>query len=212
MGITFFILDMKTPGVTVKPIEGMDGSKHFNEIYFDDVRVPSKNIIGQVHQGWGVTQATMNFERSSVGVISGVRRALVELVKYCKETTLKNQPLIKNPFVRHRLAQLAIDIETGRAMSYRCGWLQEKGDMLGAASASCAAKVFSTELWQRAGFTGVEIMGLYGTVSKGSKWAVLKGQFENLCQITPGYKLGGGTSEIMRNIIAWIGLGLPRVK
>jgi alkylation response protein AidB-like acyl-CoA dehydrogenase len=154
----------------------------------------------------------MNFERSSVGVISGVRRALVELVQYCKETTLKGQPLIKNPFVRHRLSQLAIDIETGRAMSYRCGWLQEKGDMLGAASASCAAKVFSTELWQRAAFTGIEIMGLYGTVAKGSKWAVLKGQFENLCQITPGYKLGGGTSEIMRNIIAWIGLGLPRVK
>ena len=211
-GITFFILDMKTPGVTVKPIEGMDGSKHFNEIYFDDVRVPSRNIIGQVHQGWGVTQATMNFERSSVGVISGVRRALVELVQYCKETTLKGQPLIKNPFVRHRLAQLAIDIETGRAMSYRCGWLQEKGDMLGAASASCAAKVFSTELWQRAAFTGIEIMGLYGTVKKGSNWAALKGQFENLSQITPGYKLGGGTSEIMRNIIAWIGLGLPRVK
>ena len=97
-------------------------------------------------------------------------------------------------------------------MSYHCGWLQEKGDMMAAAAASCGAKVNSTELWQRLALTGIEIMGLYGTVAKGSKWAVLKGQFENLAQITPGYKLGGGTSEIMRSIIAWVGLGLPRIK
>ena len=210
-GITFFLVDMKSPGVTVRPIPGMDGSEHFNEIFFDNVRVPSRNIVGQVNQGWAVTQATMNFERSSVGVISGIKRALNELVTFCKENDLKNKPLKDNPHVRHRLAQLFIDIETGHAMSYRCGWMQEKGDLLGAASASCGAKVFSTELWQRCAFTGVEIMGLYGTVAHTSKkLAPIRGQFENLVQITPGYKLGGGTSEIMRNIIAWIGLGLPR--
>jgi alkylation response protein AidB-like acyl-CoA dehydrogenase len=83
---------------------------------------------------------------------------------------------------------------------------------MAAAAASCAAKVFSTELWQRLAFTGIEIMGLYGTIGPGSKWAPLKGNFEGLAQSTPGYKIGGGTSEIMRNIIAWVGLGLPRVK
>jgi alkylation response protein AidB-like acyl-CoA dehydrogenase len=154
----------------------------------------------------------MNFERSSVGVISGVLRALSELVQYCKETTLKGKPLSENPHIRHRLAQLAIDIDVGHAMSYRCGWMQEKGDIMAAASLSCGAKVYSTELWQRTALTGIEIMGLYGTVAKGSKWEVLKGQFENLAQMTPGYKLGGGTSEIMRSIIAWVGLGLPRIK
>jgi alkylation response protein AidB-like acyl-CoA dehydrogenase len=97
-------------------------------------------------------------------------------------------------------------------MSYRCGWLQEKGDIMAAAAASCGAKVYSTELWLRMAYVGVETMGLYGSVAIGSKWAVLKGQFENLVQVTPGYKLGGGTSEVMRNIIAWVGLGLPRVK
>ena len=211
-GLTFFLLDMKSPGVSVVPIEGMDGSKHFNEIYFDDVRVPSRNIIGEVNGGWIVTQSTMNFERSSVGVMSGASRGLNELVQYCKETTLKGKPLSENPHVRHRLAQIAIDIDAGRAMSYRCGWLQEKGDIMAAASASCGAKVYSTELWQRMAYVGVETMGLYGSVTIGSKWAVLKGQFENLVQVTPGYKLGGGTSEIMRSIIAWVGLGLPRIK
>jgi len=176
------------------------------------VRVPSKNIIGEVNGGWIVTQSTMNFERSSVGVMSGASRGLNELVQYCKETTLKGKPLSENPHVRHRLAQIAIDIDAGRALSYRCGWLQEKGDIMAAASASCGAKVYSTELWLRMAYVGVETMGLYGSVAIGSKWAVLKGQFENLVQVTPGYKLGGGTSEVMRNIIAWVGLGLPRVK
>ena len=211
-GITFFLVDMKSPGISVVPIESMDGSKHFNEIYFDDVRVPSRNIVGEVNGGWRITQATMNFERSSVGVISTVMRALSELVEFCKETEVKGKPLSQNPHIRHRMAQLAIDVETGRAMSYKCGWLQEKGDIMAAAAASCAAKVFSTELWQRLAFTGIEIMGLYGTIQSGSKWAPLQGRFEALAQSTPGYKIGGGTSEIMRNIIAWIGLELPRVK
>ncbi|MCK4697070.1 MAG: acyl-CoA dehydrogenase, partial [Dehalococcoidia bacterium] len=178
----------------------------------DDVRVPSRNIIGEVNGGWAITQATMNYERSSVGIMSGASRGLNELVQYCKETSLRGKPLSQNPHVRHRLAQLAIDIEVGRTLSYRVGWLQEKGDIMAAAAAACGAKVYSTELWQRVAFTGIEIMGLYGTVAKGSKWAVLKGQFENLAQATPGYKLGGGTSEIMRSIVAWVGLGLPRIK
>jgi len=211
-GLTFFILDMKSPGVTVVPIVGMDGSKHFNEIYFDDVRVPSRNVIGEVNGGWSVTQATMNYERTSIGMVSGMRVALNELVQYCKETTLKGRPLSQNPHVRHRLAQLAIEIDVGRSMSYRVGWIQEKGDIIAAAAAACGAKVYSTELWQRMAFAGVEIMGLYGTVKRDSKWAPLRGQFESFCQQIPGYKIAGGTSEIMRNIIAWVGLGLPRIK
>jgi hypothetical protein len=134
------------------------------------------------------------------------------MVRYCKDTRLKGKPLSENPHLRHQLAQLAIEIDVGRAMSYRVGWAQEKGDIMKAAAAACGAKVYSTELWQRLAFAGIEIMGLYGTVAKGSKWAVLKGQFEVMAQSTPGYKLGGGTSEIMNNIIAWVGLGLPRVK
>jgi len=211
-GLTYFLVDMKSPGITVKTIESMEGSRHFNEIYFDDVRVPARNMVGEVNGGWAITQATMNFERSSVGVISGVRRALLDLVDFCKETRWQGKPLAENPFVRHQLAQLAIEIDVGRAMSYRVGWLQEKGEIIAAAAAACGAKVYSTELWHHAACTGIEVMGLYGTVKGGSKWAPLRGQFETLCQTTPGYKIGGGTSEIMRNIIAWVGLGLPRIK
>jgi alkylation response protein AidB-like acyl-CoA dehydrogenase len=209
-GISFFLVDMKSPGITVRPVVAMEGSSHFNEVYFDNVRVPARNMVSKENEGWAVTRATMNFERSSVGVISGVKRTLIELVNFCKEAKWNGKTMGENPFVRHKIAQLAIEIEVGHAMAYRVGWLQEKGGLMAAAAAACAAKAYSTELWQRAAFTGYEIMGLYGQVKKGSKWAPLWGQFESLCQQTIGYKLGGGSSEIMRSTIAWLGLGLPR--
>jgi alkylation response protein AidB-like acyl-CoA dehydrogenase len=209
-GLSFFLLDMKTPGVTVRPLYSMDGSHMFNEVFFDDVRVPAKNRVGEENQGWAVTRAMMNFERSNVGQMSGMRRSLEELVKFCKETKWNGKKLAENPFVRHRLAQLAIEIEVGRALSFRIAWLQEKGGLLLAAHAASAAKVYGSELAQRFAYTGYQIMGLYGQVKKGSKWAPLMGTFESVSQFCMGMNIAAGTSEIQRNLIAWIGLGLPR--
>jgi len=209
-GLSFFLLDMKTPGVTVRPLYSMQGSHLFNEVYFDDVRVPVRNRVGEENQGWAVTRAMMNFERSNVGMMSGLKRDLEELVKFCKETKWNGQTLAQNPFVRHKLAQLAIEIEAGRAMSYRIAWMQEKGGLLMAAYAASAAKVYGSELAQRFAYTGYEIMGLYGQVKKASKWAPLMGAFESSSQLCMGMNIAAGTSEIQRNLIAWIGLGLPR--
>jgi alkylation response protein AidB-like acyl-CoA dehydrogenase len=209
-GLSYFLLDLKTPGITLRPIYGMDGSYMFNEVYFDDVRVPSRNRVGEENEGWVITRATMNFERSNVGMMVGAKRDLEELVEFCKETRWNGKTLAENPFVRHGLAQLAIEIEVGRAMSYRIAWLQEKGGLIAAAAAASAAKVYGSELAQRFAYTGSQILGLYGQVKKGSKWAPLMGKFEHLYQFFPGMNIGGGSSEIQRNLIAWVGLGLPR--
>jgi alkylation response protein AidB-like acyl-CoA dehydrogenase len=209
-GISYFMVDMKSPGVTIRPLHSMEGSYAFNEIFFDDVRVPARNRVGEENEGWAITRATMNFERSNVGMMSGMRRNLEELAEFCKETKWNGKTLAENPFVRHRLAQLAIEIDVGRALSFRIAWLQEKGGLLLAAHAASAAKVFGSELAQRFAYTGYQIMGLYGQVKKGSKWAPMMGAFESTSQLCMGMNIAAGTSEIQRNLIAWIGLGLPR--
>jgi len=209
-GLSFFLLDMKTPGVTIRPLYSMEGSHLFNEVFFDDVRVPARNRVGEENQGWAITRATMNFERSNVGMMSGLRRDLEELVEFCKETRWNGKTLAQNPFVRHTLAQIAIEIEAGRAMSYRIAWIQEKGGLIMAAHAASAAKVYGSELAQRFAYAGYEIMGLYGQVKRDSKWAPLRGRFESASQLCMGMNIAAGTSEVQRNLIAWVGLGLPR--
>jgi alkylation response protein AidB-like acyl-CoA dehydrogenase len=208
-GLSFFLLDMKTPGITIRPILSLEGSHLFNEVFFDDVRVPARNRVGEENQGWLASQMTSNFERSMIGLFSLARRELEELVEFCKEQRWGRQDLSKNPFVRHRLAQLAIDIDVGRAYSYSVLWGQIKGGLVAAGPLAAAAKVLATELMQRLTYTACQIMGLYAQVRE-SRWAPMQGRFEKHYQLCVGLNMGGGTSEIMRNLICSLGLGLPR--
>jgi alkylation response protein AidB-like acyl-CoA dehydrogenase len=145
-GLSFFLVDMKSPGITIKPILHMDFSHLFNEVFFDDVRVPARNMVGEENQGWVASQMTANFERSMIELFSYLRRELEELVEFCKETKWGARALATNMLVRHRLAQLAIDIEAGRAFSYSIVWSQIKGGLIMAAPLAAAAKVLATEL------------------------------------------------------------------
>jgi alkylation response protein AidB-like acyl-CoA dehydrogenase len=208
-GISYFVVDMKTKGVTVRPIPEMSGMRNFCEVFFDDVRVPKKNMVGEKNRGWYVTLATMNYERSGSGRYAEHRRHLEDLAQYCKETTRNGKPLSQDPLVRHRLAQHLIELDAGRSLARRIAWLQSKGELV-AAEAS-ASKAFGSELGQRISFTGCQVMGLYGQLEKGSKWAPLHGMFVTLYQTTIGMNIAAGTSEIQRNIIAQRGLDLPRI-
>jgi len=208
-GLSFFLVDMKSPGITLRPVISMEGSHCFNEVFLDDVRVPVRNRVGEENQGWLASQMTSNFERSMVSLFSLLKHQLEELVQFCKETKWGGEPLAKNPLVRHKLAQLAIEIEAGFAYSHSVVWNQIKGGLIAAAPFASAAKVMSTELNQHFTYTSCEIMGLYGQV-KDSRWAPLKGRFEKQYQECVGLNLAGGSSEIMRNLVATMGLGLPR--
>lgn len=208
-GLSFFLVDMKSPGITVRPIKSMEGSHMFNEVFFDNVRVPARNRVGEENQGWLASQMTSNFERSMIAVFSVCRRELEELVQFCRANKAGRAVLLRNPLIKHRLAQLSIEIEAGRALAYSVVWNQTKGGLVSAAPMAAAAKVFATELLQRLTYTGNQIMGLYGQV-KQSRWAPLHGRLEENYQLCVGLNMGGGTSEIMKNLICSLALGLPR--
>jgi len=208
-GLTYLLADMKSPGVTVRPLLGMNGEHFFNEIYFDDVHVPIKNRLGEENQGWAITRATMNFERSGIGGLAGAQRSIDDLVEACKQIKWNGKTLAENPFVRHRLAQLMMEIEAGTALAYRVAWSQEKGDFLQSAHLASASKVYGTELAQRIANTACQIFGLYGQVAQ-SKWALMDGRWQGDYQFIPGTNIYAGSSEVQRNIIATAGLGMPR--
>jgi alkylation response protein AidB-like acyl-CoA dehydrogenase len=215
-GLSFFLVDMKSPGLKLRPVRALNGTHMFNEMFFDDVKVPKENMVGEENRGWYVSLMTMNFERSSIGFMAEAKRNLEELIEFCEETKRNGERLSEQSLVRHLLAQLTIDVEVGLALSYKVAWLQEKVQEKGmemalqAAVTASSGKVYGSELGQRLAYTGCRIMGLFSQVKAGSRWTPLKGRFESSYQECVSLNMGGGTSEIMRNVIALRGLGLPK--
>lgn len=204
MGITFLLLDMKTPGITVRVITDMGGGGNLCEVFFDEVRVPRENILGQKDQGWEVAMTLLDFERGlDMGPIATMRRLFEMLVQYLSEEGRGT-----NPLVRQQLANIEIEIETARLLSYRGAWLASQG--LSTTAQVSMSKAFSYEAQQRAANAAMKLLGSYGQLSEGSKWAVLQGLIERWYLETFAFTLFTGTSEIQRNIIATRGLGLPR--
>lgn len=206
-GITYFISPIKE-GVTIRPLLFMHGKHEYNEVFFDNFRVPKTNVVGKVNQGWYVTMAGINFERSMIGTVSELQRDLGDLVDLCKQTQRNGRSLYEDPLIRQKMAQLDTELEATRQWAYYVAWVQSKKQS--AAPEASAAKYFSSEMTVRFANTALEILGLYGPLKEGSKWASLHGKFEDLCQASLGGVIAGGTTEIQKNIIAWMGLKLPR--
>jgi len=209
-GISFFLVDMKSPGITVQPIINMANVHSFNQVFFEDVRVPRSALLGQENQGWYIGAMTLDFERSSL-VAAGVamaKRGLDDLVDYCKETKVNGRSLLDKPLVRHKLAEIAIEIEVGKYMVYRVVSLQARKEPGSIEAAVC--KLYTTEMDVRLANTGIQILGLYGQLHRDSKWVQLMGRFQKSYLYAIAMMVGGGSSEIQRNIIAMRGLGLPR--
>ena len=207
-GISFLLVDMKTPGLEVRPIINMANIHGFNQLFFDNVRVPKRNLVGEYNRGWYVGARLLDFERSGVGRSAGARKTLEELVEFAKETRWNGQVLSKNPTTRNRLADMSIEVEVSRMISYHIGWLQSRGEVFNREASM--GKLFGSEIVHRIYRTGMSMMGLYGTLAKGSKWAPLQGRVERGFLTSFSSTIAAGTSEIQRNVIATRGLGLPR--
>ena len=207
--LTFLLFDMKTPGITIRPIPFMNGVPLFNEVYFDDVHVPVENIVGQENGGWAVVNTLAAFERSTLDEIMHMLRGLEDLVQYCNETKRNGRPISRDPVVRNRLAQLACELEAARTLAYRIADLQNRNEL--PLMDASALKIFASEFSERFAFTATDILGPYGQV-KYSNWAPMEGIWENMYQECFVFTISMGTNEIQRNIIAWYGLGLPRMK
>ncbi len=207
-GISTFVVPMHLPGITVRPMIDMSGVHDVNEIFFDEVRVPKENLIGQENRGWYQMAATLDFERSGVGRYATATRVLKELVDFAKQAKHEGRSLAKEPRVRNKLAQMYVEVEVGKYIGFRTVSMQAQG--LVPNREASASKVFGAELRQRLANTSMNILGLYGQLKKGSKGAVMQGRFEFEYLNTMYLTIGAGSSEINRNIIAERGLGLPR--
>ncbi|MFX1264639.1 MAG: acyl-CoA dehydrogenase family protein [Promethearchaeota archaeon] len=219
-GLTFLMLDMKSPGITMhlRPEMYSHGKveAHFNDVFLDDVKVPVANRIGEENDGWRVVRYAGIFHRGEVARLGVLKRELSELINFCKEMKWQGEPLAKNPLVRQRLAQIAVAIEAGLAIGKHSLWGQHKlvlGEPVDAVEnnvRSSSLKYGTNELYQHLIYTGCQIMGLYSQLKSESKWAPLYGRYEHEYQVCLGHNQGGGSTEIQKNIIAWEGLGLPR--
>jgi alkylation response protein AidB-like acyl-CoA dehydrogenase len=208
-GISFFLMPMDSPGLKVIPLHSMTGHIHFCQEYFEDVRVPRENLVGEENQGWYIGAALLDFERSGIGSAAGIRRSLHELVGFCKENgEPRNGSATLRDELRHRIADRVIEVETGRNLSYRIASIQEAGGIPNYEAS--IAKVFFSELSMRVSYTGFQVMGLFGQIRENDRWARMRGRYGLGTMTYLTTTIGGGTSEIQRNIIATRGLGLPR--
>lgn len=205
-GISMFVVDMKTPGITVRPLINLLNRHSFNEVFFDDVHIPRDSLVGEKNRGWYQLAAALDYERS--GLSGGSRRIVEGLVQYVKGTERNGQPLANDPLVRQEIAQIAIENEVVRMMAYRIAWIFSKGQRPG--SEASMSFLVSTQLSKRMMNTGMRITGLYGLLERDSKWAVLNARMMRTYLSAASSGVGGGTTEIQRNIIATRGLGLPR--
>ena len=207
-GISFVLVDMKSPGVTVRPIINMAGGHEFNQVTFDDVRVPRANVVGDEDRGWYVAVTLLDFERSGIDYSAAARRMLDDVREFATETKRNGQPLIEIPWVRSLMADRYIDCEVARLMAYNVAYMQSQ-DLIPTKEASMS-KVFGSESVQRVTEASLDILGQYGTLGREDKWAPLKGRVQEHWMNAFAGTIAAGTSEVQRNIIAGRGLGLPR--
>ncbi len=208
-GLSYFIVPMKAPGVTVRPLFNMAGTHEFNEVFFDNVRIPAKNLLGEENQGWYQAVTTLDIERSNIGSAVGQHQAVEDLTNFAIEN--RDNGLVRtgsDPAMRHELAERWVETEVSMLLSYRLITMQNRG-LIPNYEAS-ATKLYSMELNQRIANTGLRLMGIYGQLARGSKWAPLKGRLEFTYIRSVANTIEGGTSEVQRGIIATRGLGLPR--
>lgn len=204
-GISMMIVDLKSPGITIRPLITMAGWQT-NEVYYDNVQVPKKNLVGEKNKGFYYMMAALDFERM---VPPGAYRSLFEgIVAYARVTKVGGEPISKNPLIRQKLAQMAIELDVAKLLYYQLAFILDKGAIPNYQSSM--EKLFATEVAQHITETGMEVLGLYGQLKEGSKWAPLAGRIEHFHRWSVVETIYGGTSEIQRSIIAQRGLGLPR--
>jgi alkylation response protein AidB-like acyl-CoA dehydrogenase len=201
-GISELLVDMRTPGITIKPIVDMTGAHHFNEVFFDHVRIPKSCLVGEKDRGWYQIASQLDYERSGIERLMSNYPLLQTLMAHVQATGHD-----RSEIVRHRLAQLHIEFTLGKFLVYRVAWLLSGGVIPNAEAA--AAKAYCTEFEQRLAQMASEVFGAYGQLMPDSPRTPLNGRIARAYLYAPAYTIQGGTSTILRNIIAMRGLGLP---
>ena len=207
-GISYLLVDMRSPGITVRQLRQMTGDSGFCEVFYDNVRVPKQNLVGELNAGWQVSIATLMYERISGGTRYPVDSTLAELIELTKTIAFAGGPATGHAYVRQKLAQLAIEVMCLKLSRYRSLTAALKGRMPGPESSF--GKLFATELSLRVAMFADELLGLHCGLELGSLGAVEKGRWAHRTLAARAATIGGGSSEIQHNIIGERALGLPK--
>ena len=208
-GISFLLFSMDTPGIEIRPLVDMTGAANFNEVFFTDVRVPKHQIVGQRGDGWGVANAILGHERDSLGNPNNTLMRLNALIELMKTETVNGERLIDNPVYRDRLMQIQ-----GRVMAMRFNDLRVLSSRLNkdtdAGLARMIVKLQGTELRHDLEGMAIDIMGEVGLSYEDNPHTRSGGTWQNQYMYFLGLIIGGGTSQIQKNIISERGLDMPR--
>ncbi len=203
-GITCLLVPMDTQGITVRPIKNMSGGSMFAEVFFDNVRVPVENRLGEEGQGWQVTVSALAHERSSIAEVEGLRRKLEELKELARKSRKNGRPALDDDGIRRRIARFEAKIEGMRFNGMRALTKQLKGEPLGAETS--INKLLRAELEVQLGEIALEMQGSAGHLERD----VDGGRWQKFALSWPEVVIGGGTPNIQKNIIAERVLGLPK--
>jgi alkylation response protein AidB-like acyl-CoA dehydrogenase len=209
-GLSYFLLDMKSPGVVVKPLRQLTGDAEFNEVYFDNVRVHESQILGGVNNGWQVGLTTLMYERLALGFGLQVRLriALDALIALARKRWRNGRPATSDPVLRQKLAQLWIETEVFKYTGARAITRLLRGERPGPEAST--GKMMWVDGHQRLQELAMEILGPYGQLTRGSRWAVENGLWQYSFLRSRANSIEGGTTEIQKNIIGERVLGLPK--
>jgi alkylation response protein AidB-like acyl-CoA dehydrogenase len=204
-GISFFIVDMSSRGVSVRPLRQMTGSSEFNEVFLDEVRIPRANLVGPLNEGWKIANTTLAHERGTNARQMVIHRQLLDellaLARRLPEARV-------DPTLRQEIAQAAIEVEIQRLSNYRTLTRILRGEKPGAEGS--LNKLFWSEMSQRLHDTALKLLGPHSQLVKSSPYAVDGGRWQRSFLYYRAGTIFAGTSEIQRNIIAGRVLGLPR--
>jgi alkylation response protein AidB-like acyl-CoA dehydrogenase len=207
-GISYILIDMKTPGITVRPLIQMTNDAGFNEVFFDNVRVPRANLVGELHQGWIVANATLFHERNMLGSTTRTQLMMQNLIRLAQSRQRYGRPASQDPVIRQKLADLLTRVEAMKYHSYRMLTTELKGKPHGVSA--MVNKLVGTELNHDICALALEILGSYAPLNKGAARVVDNGAWAYEFMFTLGLIIGGGTSQIQKNIISERGLGMPK--
>ncbi len=204
-GISFLLVDMKSPGITLRPLRQITGEAEFNEVFFDNVRVPADHLVGKLNEGWGVAITTLAYERDLLTFIRHIslRNALHRLLKLTRDRGRGADPVL-----RQKIAQLWIGEQALQLNGYRSLTKILRGGQPGPEGST--SKLFWSQLDQELALTATEVIGPYSQIAQGSPWAPDDGQWEFYELLARGSGIRAGTSEILRNILGARVLGLPK--
>jgi alkylation response protein AidB-like acyl-CoA dehydrogenase len=201
------LVDMKTPGVEVRPLVQMTGARGFNQVFFEDVRVPKANIVGQKNQGWQVAITTLMFERSG-GHDRGLMRQVHELTELAKRLPRNGRSAWDDTSVRQRVAQFAMEVEAIKYTGLRNLTRQLKG--LPPGPEGSMMKLCATELGLKIAMFAMELLGPYSQFEHGAAFAMDQGTWSHRMLAARGPTIYAGTNQIQHNIIGERVLGLPK--